>query len=658
MATMAHALPPSDLLPPSPPTVSALYAAASIPTTFDQNTALYTQSPHEKYFWTQGKPILNEGRVLHLGGGMECQAYLKQGTIDGKSIFYISKHWNVHTPLESFYREMFIYAASPLGRKLQGLVIPRIIGVYGGYGGMVNVAMEPPHPGGWREADRTVTDSVKESIFMAYLELHKNGIIHGDPELRHMLIGDDGRITIIDFGFAKTLVGGFEKFGLERCGRDAISWEQRKVRFLLDFPAGTAEREIHYTRLCQATIQAAKQQGHPDPKFEKPPIPLKVLSEEWIPNAGYIGKRYTMPNAIPISTGDTLPRCAISERILPIPRSPTVAADLAEVEDALSIEPLSDGETLVRPDSPAISLEGASQETVPASEAPLSPRKRRLSFEELSAEGSQLASPSSKRIKLEEFPSSVPEYTRDASPVPSEVSSTGAVRYFRGDSPLRTITRALSPALSDVSTCSVAAVREEHTTGPKVLAAYRHVAQVGYERAVTDLLELGVIDRRPVPVTAAASSSAAATRSRPVPITTADSTAAARSVAPRPPSLSPSLIARLGQPERSHRPFKVKRESPTPSTSRTAVPSPAPPTPRLRSPTVVPEVIPDDMPQSADEAEAMVRAAYDRLTDEQRRAVDKSYTSSFFKMTKEENGWKTIIAAGILHVLGLTGARA
>ncbi|EJD34494.1 hypothetical protein AURDEDRAFT_76135, partial [Auricularia subglabra TFB-10046 SS5] len=86
---------------------------------------------------------------------------------------------------------MGLYASSCFLRLLQGIVVPRIIGVYAAPGAVVDVAMEPPHRVGWREADKNLSDAVKQRIIDAYNEIHARGVLHGDVELRHMLIGDD-----------------------------------------------------------------------------------------------------------------------------------------------------------------------------------------------------------------------------------------------------------------------------------------------------------------------------------------------------------------------------------------------------------------------------------------------------------------------------------
>ena len=58
-------------------------------------------------------------------------------------------------------------------------------------GGHIGFSLDLPHPTGWREADMFLNESQKEAIIAAYQKLHDRGILHGDAEYRHMLIGDD-----------------------------------------------------------------------------------------------------------------------------------------------------------------------------------------------------------------------------------------------------------------------------------------------------------------------------------------------------------------------------------------------------------------------------------------------------------------------------------
>ncbi|KAF8504973.1 hypothetical protein BU17DRAFT_58178, partial [Hysterangium stoloniferum] len=84
-------------------------------------------------------------------------------------------------------------AASKYLRPLQGDCVPFIINVTHCLGGCFGLNQEPPHAEWWREADIFLAEEQKEAIIAAYEKLHARKVLHGDAELRHMLIGADGR---------------------------------------------------------------------------------------------------------------------------------------------------------------------------------------------------------------------------------------------------------------------------------------------------------------------------------------------------------------------------------------------------------------------------------------------------------------------------------
>ena len=92
-----------------------------------------------------------------------------------------------------FFASLYLNASSKYLHPLQGDCVPWIIGVCHCLGGCVGIAQDLPHPMGWREANMFLEESQKESIIEAYQKLHDRGILHGDAEYRHMLIGDDGK---------------------------------------------------------------------------------------------------------------------------------------------------------------------------------------------------------------------------------------------------------------------------------------------------------------------------------------------------------------------------------------------------------------------------------------------------------------------------------
>lgn len=70
-----------------------------------------------------------------------------------------------------------------------GICVPTVIGLYSAATGRLSLAMELPHPVGWREADPHISTELKEKVITAYRNIHHQGILHNDVKLENMLIG-------------------------------------------------------------------------------------------------------------------------------------------------------------------------------------------------------------------------------------------------------------------------------------------------------------------------------------------------------------------------------------------------------------------------------------------------------------------------------------
>ena len=112
--------------------------------------------------------------------------------------------------------------------------MPRFIGIHNTLGGYVTFAMEPLCANGWSEASDRLSHDMKELVLAAWRKLHAKGILHNNPQLRHILISDDRtKVQIIDFQESRSLYP-CEDVGLRACTQDEIDKEYAKVRELLD----------------------------------------------------------------------------------------------------------------------------------------------------------------------------------------------------------------------------------------------------------------------------------------------------------------------------------------------------------------------------------------------------------------------------------------
>ncbi|KLO13775.1 hypothetical protein SCHPADRAFT_798816, partial [Schizopora paradoxa] len=103
-----------------------------------------------------------------------CEAFIKQGRIAGREITYISKTWILDQRWEGFFSEV-------------RAVVPTIIGVYL-IDRRISVAMELPHSSFWVEATEDMSVVLKRKCISALDKIHERGVLHGDVELRHMLV--------------------------------------------------------------------------------------------------------------------------------------------------------------------------------------------------------------------------------------------------------------------------------------------------------------------------------------------------------------------------------------------------------------------------------------------------------------------------------------
>lgn len=78
-----------------------------------------------------------------------------------------------------------------------GICAPTVIGLYSVPGGRISLAMELPHPTGWREADPQISAELKEKVIVAYQHIHGQNILHNDVKLENVLIGTTGFLLIL-----------------------------------------------------------------------------------------------------------------------------------------------------------------------------------------------------------------------------------------------------------------------------------------------------------------------------------------------------------------------------------------------------------------------------------------------------------------------------
>lgn len=126
-----------------------------------------------------------EAEALRRLGGTPSPRLLASGTRDGMP--YVVMEWRAGVPLHQALREM------------------------------------TPRQSGLRRAAQ-----LAGSIVTAYERIHASGIVHGDVHGGNILIGPDGRVTILDFGLSR--IDGFAASSRQRRGAAGFSLEPEYAR--------------------------------------------------------------------------------------------------------------------------------------------------------------------------------------------------------------------------------------------------------------------------------------------------------------------------------------------------------------------------------------------------------------------------------------------
>ncbi len=181
--------------------------------------------------------------------------------------------------------------------------------------GKIDIAMDLPHPVFWMEACASMPVVLKDRVLEAFRKLHERGVVHGDVALRHILIGADARVTLIDFQGSRADEPN-KDVGLARTVPGEKDLEIRRVKFLLNMD-NAREKEfkkskaalMRYVRndqrgqrrreLLRHGITAGLPSDEPEPleDINEPPVPLEALEKFWMEDANDDPQRFIVPGA-------------------------------------------------------------------------------------------------------------------------------------------------------------------------------------------------------------------------------------------------------------------------------------------------------------------------------------------------------------------------
>ena len=177
--------------------------------------------------------------------------------------------------------------------------------------------MEMPHSSFWIESSPSMPHALKERVIAAFEKIHAQGVLHGDPELRHMLIGADGKVMIIDFGMSRAN-REHPSVGIERAEPEEFRLEMRKVKYKLDYMGARKKegdkvddylRRVRRNRkISELWKRRAKgERVGPIPQYEEdpeeyeldPPVNAQDFQEDWITASDDSPMRVVVPGQTP-----------------------------------------------------------------------------------------------------------------------------------------------------------------------------------------------------------------------------------------------------------------------------------------------------------------------------------------------------------------------
>jgi len=181
--------------------------------------------------------------------------------------------------------------------------------------GKVDIAMDLPHPIFWMEASASMPTVLKDRVVEAFQKLHERGIVHGDVALRHILIGADAQVTLIDFQASRADEPN-EDLGLAPAYPGEKDLEMRRVKFLLNMDnarkkefrkskaalrrfARNNEREQRRRELLRHGITVGLPLDEPEllEDIKEPPLPLDELEKYWMEDANDDPRRFVVPGS-------------------------------------------------------------------------------------------------------------------------------------------------------------------------------------------------------------------------------------------------------------------------------------------------------------------------------------------------------------------------
>lgn len=161
---------------------------------------------------------------------------------------------------------------------------------------------------------------LKQRCVDAFEKIHERGILHGDVELHHMIIGGDGRVTIVDFQNSRALISDSSVMLL---GAEAmeLKLEMRRVKYKLDYE-GARQKELEKRNRAETGVARLKDTADPA-------VDAEAWAQGWAnETADAIPARFVVPGQTPATVADEVRN--FLESLDDVPPLPSLRAPLLD----------------------------------------------------------------------------------------------------------------------------------------------------------------------------------------------------------------------------------------------------------------------------------------------------------------------------------------
>ncbi|KDQ07896.1 hypothetical protein BOTBODRAFT_192145 [Botryobasidium botryosum FD-172 SS1] len=234
--------------------------------------------PHGKYAFA-ARGVLEDRRPL---GHLHCtykEPAVQTGHINGERIQYVTL---IRCSVFVWRKEIFLFSNQL--RPVQGVVVPWLIRVEPLKFGFVTYLMEPPGQK-WSHAHPNMSHTEKKLIIRAYERLHLCGVLHGDVQLRHILVSGS-KALIVDFQKSASLFPN-RSVELPKCTQDDLMAEMEDVKWLIDFEGTRGRRGRRTSRRGSLSTTNVPAPGEDVREDEEPPLSFEI------PDAKSIEAKYS-----------------------------------------------------------------------------------------------------------------------------------------------------------------------------------------------------------------------------------------------------------------------------------------------------------------------------------------------------------------------------